>query len=92
MSATTIEARFAGNDNYGQPKADYLAKVKAMDRPALLKETEHVIWLAAYAANNPRADYHWQTDALWAEWVARGDQPGYEQAYKAACRSAGVEA
>ncbi|RNB59468.1 hypothetical protein EDM57_04825 [Brevibacillus gelatini] len=73
---------YEGKDNYGRPKSEYLEKLSNMDYESLLKETEDKIWLSAYAANNPRSDYHWQVDACYDEWSKRGDVKGYEKAYK----------
>lgn len=54
-----------------------------MDDAALEKECERKIWLSAYAGNNPRSDYHWQADALYAECERREKGDIYERAYKA---------
>ena len=35
------------------------------------------MWLSAYAANNPRSDYHWQCDACYDEAIRRGDEGLY---------------
>jgi len=75
---------YEGNDNYGKPKSEYLKKIASMSRDELLKETESKIWLSAYAANNPRSDYHWQCDACYDEWSKRDDVEGYEIAWKRA--------
>ena len=80
--------RFTGNDNYGRPKTDYLAKIAAMDDTALFNECEHKIWLSAYAANNPRSDYHWHVDALYVECNRRSKPEIYQRGYSAALRSA----
>lgn len=76
---------FTGNDNDGKPKAAYLFRIAGMDDRELLAETEQKIWLSAFAANNPRSDYHWHTDALYLECKKReGDL--YQKAYDAASR------
>jgi hypothetical protein len=62
---------YAGNDNYGKPKSEYINKIAGMEYNDLMKETEQKIWLSAYAGNNPRSDYHWQCDACYDEWVKR---------------------
>lgn len=67
-------------DNYGRPKAEYFAKLAAMTDPELYQECKSKIWLSAYANNNPRSDYHWQSDACYDESKKReGDI--YGQAY-----------
>jgi ADP-ribosylglycohydrolase len=75
---------YSGNDNYGKPRQDYFDRVKAMPDKELSDETEMTIWLSAYAANNPRSDFHWQTDACYDAWASRGDLHGYEKAWKRA--------
>jgi len=75
--------KYDGNDNYGKPKGDYLAKIAAMDDRQLQDETEHRIWLSAYANNNPRSDYHWQVDACYDESKRRDPQAMiYVRAFK----------
>jgi len=69
--------------NYGKPRSDYLAKLQGMSRGELAEETKQMIWLSAYAANNPRSDYHWQCDATYDEWIWRdGDAKNYSRAHK----------
>lgn len=75
--------QFTGNDNYGKPKSEYIARIAAMDDKALFDETESKIWLSAYAANNPRSDYHWHADALYEECQKR-DGDIYKKAWKKA--------
>lgn len=80
---------FAGNDNYGKPRQEYVDRIAGMDDADLLHETEQKIWLSAFAANNPRSDYHWHVSACYAEWVKRGKEDQYTVAYNAARESAG---
>ncbi len=75
---------YTGNDNYGQPKQAYLDKIAALDDTTLLDKCEQAIWLSAYAANNPRSDFHWQVDACYDECIKRGKGNIYERAYKQA--------
>ena len=74
---------FSGKDNYGNPKSEYLAQIAAMSDMKLEAETEQKIWLSAYAANNPRSDYHWQCDACYLECEKRNPKM-YERAHKRA--------
>lgn len=74
--------KYEGNDNYGRPKSEYLARLAAMTDEKLEKETEEMIWLSAYAANNPRSDYHWQCAACYDECVKRDKPKIYDRAYK----------
>lgn len=76
--------KYTGNDNYGNPKSEYVAKVAAMTDEELFKETEQKIWLSAYANNNPRSDYHWHVDACYDECKKRNNVGLYERAYKMA--------
>ena len=63
---------YEGNDNYGKPKAEYLAKLSLMSDEQLREACNQMIWLSAYANNNPRSDYHWQCDACYDECDKRG--------------------
>lgn len=65
--------KYAGNDNYGRPKADYLTKIAAMDDEELFSESYSMIYQAASCANNPRADWHWRVDACYDESAKRAD-------------------
>lgn len=76
--------KFEGKDNYGKPKSEFIDKLAGMDDEALQGEAEKYIWLSAYAANNPRSDYHWQCDATHAEAKKRDPEKAsiYDRAYK----------
>lgn len=78
-----MRREFPGNDNYGNPRGDYVNELMTKSYEELFDHTKKIIWLAAYAANNHRSDYHWQVDAVYDEWVARGQPEGYEKAYQA---------
>lgn len=82
------QARYRGNDNYGKPKSEYLDRLKGMDDAALEEEAKKLIWLSAYAHNNPRSDYHWQADAIYDECERRGRGDIYKRAYDANVRAA----
>lgn len=73
-----------GNDNYGKPKSEYVERIANLDDDGLLRECEMKIWLSAYAANNPRSDYHWHAEVCYAECVKRDKVDIYTQAWKAA--------
>ena len=60
--------------------SDYQAKLADMDKVALRKHCEEIIWLSSYAANNPRSDFHWMCDAAFAEAETR-DGDIYQAAY-----------
>jgi hypothetical protein len=74
--------KYEGNDNYGKPKSVYLEKLSKMTDDELQKETEHKIWLSAWAANNRRSDYHWHCDACYDACKQRGKPEIYNSAYK----------
>jgi len=78
---------YEGNDNYGKPKSEYLDKLKAMDDKELREACDQMIFLSAYANNNPRSDYHWQCDACYDECSRRGKEHIYSQAHAALVRS-----
>lgn len=80
--------KYKGNDNYGNPKSDYLTKLTNMTDKELRDACEQMIWLSAYANNNPRSDYHWQCDACYDECSRQGKKYIYEQAHK--CVSSSV--
>jgi len=72
---------YTGNDNYGRPKVDYLAKIAAMTNEQLQDETEGMIYQSARCANNNRADWHWMVDACYDECERREDKNIYKRAY-----------
>lgn len=74
--------RYDGNDNYGKPKSDYLNRLKTMSDSELKDACNQMIWLSAYANNNPRSDYHWQCDACYDECYNRDKIHIYEQAHE----------
>ena len=76
-------------DNYGKPRQQFFDKIAAMTDDALFEETEQTIWLSAFAANNPRSDYHWHADACYDEWQNRKKAERYTDAYNAAKASCG---
>lgn len=73
--------RFEGKDNFGKPKQEYLDKLSAKDDEGLFEEAKQMIWFSAYASNNPRSDYHWQCDAVYAECSKRKKINIYQRAY-----------
>lgn len=79
---------YEGKDNYGKPKSEYLALIAAEDDAALGKRAERMIWLSAYANNNPRSDYHWQVDAIYDECQRREKPEIYQRAFDKAVRTA----
>ena len=62
-----------------QAKTEYGTKLALLDAPALRKESNQMIWLSAYANNNPRSDYHWQVDMVYDECKRRNNPEIYEQ-------------
>ena len=80
---------YPGKDNYGKPKSDYLAKIANMNDKSLEDEAEQIIWLSAFANNNPRSDFHWQADAIYDECAKRGKPEIYEKGFNRAKASCG---
>lgn len=74
----------AGIDNYGKPRQAFADKLAAADEAGYLKIAEDYIWLSAYAANNPRSDYHWMCDACYDEARRRGRPELYKRAWERA--------
>ena len=77
-----------GKDNAGHPRQEFADKIAAMSDEEFVKRAETLIWLSAYANNNPRSDYHWMADACYDEAARRGKPELYKQAYDAAVKSA----
>lgn len=80
-------SKYDGEDNYGKPKSEYLNKLAKMTDKELSDKCEQMIWLSAFAANNPRSDYHWQCDAGYDECFNRGKISIYEKAWEKASGS-----
>lgn len=74
-----MSIKYEGNDNYDNPKSIYLDKLGIMDDRELRDACSQMIWLSAYANNNPRSDYHWQCDACYDECERRDKGYIYEQ-------------
>jgi len=70
-----------------QAKADaelFSIEIASLDDEAFVKKSETLIWLSAFANNNPRSAYHWQADACYDEAKRRGKPELYDKAYKQA--------
>ena len=78
---------YSGNDNCGKPKTDYLNKITKMTDKELEDEGERMIWLSAFASNNPHSDFHWQVDAIYDECEKRGKINIYQRAFTRARKS-----
>lgn len=78
-----------GNDNYGRPRWEYLVKIASMDDQAIETEAEKVVWLSAFANNNPMSDFHWQADAIYDECADRQKPEIYKRGFQRAKTSAG---
>jgi tRNA A37 threonylcarbamoyladenosine dehydratase len=75
-------SKYAGKDNYGRPKADYLAKIAGMSEPELEDECYRMIYQSSLCNNNYKADWHWMVDACYEECVKRDPQASiYTRAY-----------
>jgi len=73
-----------GKSNYGKPRQKFADKIAALDDEGFVKEAGQVIWLSAFADNNPRSDYHWQADACYEEAKRREKPELYKRAWKQA--------
>jgi hypothetical protein len=80
MNALTLK----GKNNHGKPRQKFADMLAACDEEEYLTIAENRIWLSAYAANNPRSDYHWQCDAVYDEAQRRGKPELYSQAHRKA--------
>ena len=78
---------YEGNDNYGRPKQNYIDELVGMDDKKLRDACEDMIWLSAYASNNPRSDYHWMCDACYDECSRRVKTQIYSMAHKSVSSS-----
>ena len=70
-----------GKDNYGVPKQEFADRIAIMNEGLLLSTMETIIWLSAYATNNKRSDYHWQSQTCYNECKRRNKLDLYEVAY-----------
>lgn len=75
----TMMNDLVGIDAYGQPKANYVTKISAMDDGELADECETKLWISVLA-RNPLSDSHWQIEALHAECEKRPQPETYERA------------
>lgn len=67
----------------------FIEEIKGMHDDKLQDRTEMLIWLSAFAANNPRAPAHWQVDLCYDEWKERDSLWRYQAAFNDAYASAG---
>lgn len=65
-------------------KSEYTAKLIGLTDLDLFKEAEQMIWLSAFANNNPRSAYHWRCDACYDECQRRGRPHIYSRAHQKA--------
>jgi len=64
-------------------------KLPTLSADAYVKKAADMIWLSAYAANNPLSAYHPMCDLCYDEAVRRGNTDLYSKAHKKAMRDAG---
>ena len=83
MDSVKIE----GKNNRGEPRQEFADKIAVMRDAAFLDRAETIIWLSAFANNNPKSDYHWQANACYAEAQRRGKPELYTQAWEKASRT-----
>ena len=68
-------------DNSTESQDRYIVKLQSATDEWLYGETKDMIWLSAYASNNPRSCYHWRCDATYVEWKRRGNVDQYGKAH-----------
>jgi hypothetical protein len=85
---TPKSVQIEGKDNFGNPRQKFADAIAALNETEFMKRAETIIWLAAYASNNPRSDYYWQASACYDEAKRRGKPELYTQAYESARASA----
>jgi hypothetical protein len=76
--------KLEGKDNKGKPRQEFADRLFAKSDDEFVKFAEQCIWLSAYAANNPRSDYHWQAETCIAEAKRRGKPELYDRAWRRA--------
>lgn len=74
-------------DTKEKRQADYRAKLMNATDAELRKNCNQYIWLAAYAANNPRSDFHWMVDYCYDECKNRDKVNIYQEEYEKIARS-----
>jgi uncharacterized protein with von Willebrand factor type A (vWA) domain len=55
----------------------------------LSEETKRMIWLSAYANNNPKSDYHWKCDACYGVLEETGNIEMYDKLHKEVVKECG---
>jgi len=73
--------KIEGYDNYKKPRQNFADAIAALTDNEFVERATHVIWLSAFANNNPRSDYHWQADACLDEAGRRRKPELYKMAY-----------
>jgi len=61
---------------------DFVITLQKYDEVKLYDMCKDMIWLSAFAANNPGSDFHWMCDACYAECTRRGKSDLYQKAHK----------
>jgi hypothetical protein len=85
-------APLSNPDNAPAKQEAFCAELETMTDADLQARAEQMIWLSAFAGNNPRSCYHWQADACYDEADRRGKPEIYELAYKNVARAEGIDA
>lgn len=69
----------------------YRDSLKYLTDDDLVSAAENMVWLSAYAANNPHSKYHVQVDIISRECDNRGKPWLYQQGWNQAYESCGYE-
>jgi len=79
------------NDRAAEAKVDlgrFIASLPAKTDAELHDLARQYIWLSAYAANNPRSNFHGKCDAVYDECKHRGKADIYSRAHEQLMREA----
>jgi hypothetical protein len=89
VSDQLYPAPISNPDNSGKAQRAYVLKIAEMSNEDLGRECGSMIYMSAFAANNPRSCYHWQCDACYDECKRRKREDIYSEAHKGMMRSQG---
>ncbi len=70
------------SQNQKEEFARFMESLPSKTDDELAKLCDQFIWLSAYAANNPRSNYHRMCDACYDECQKRNRSDIYRAAYK----------
>ena len=74
--------------NAPENQKEYLTQLESMTDQQLREACNKMIWLSAYANNNPISCYHWQCDYCYEECQRRGKPEIYSDTHAELMRAA----